>query len=389
MSAFDFKVLHHRYSQLLRLWDGTPRVITMSSEEENAIRQKLSRLFGGMMRALYEERGATLRISLLTDEPVSEFISEHAATLDNAMANVAMSNTMRAALSDTNYVFSGMKAFCELGEAFPSLIAEDGTRKTFERFLSDVRHIDTTYNQNYLRAEFNFVTLSATAASQWESFDPDESRYLLQYRTVGDNRVRPEHAAMHGITLPQSDPFWDVYFPPNGWNCRCSVAQVRAEKFPQTNPAEARERAKDAMQRDKKGMFRFNPGKERKSVPDYNPYTSSSCRTCKKKGKLAAPNNDICRACQVVCRLSKEKAKLNKEQWQQLNDKKNNLLKDKEQFTTSTATRNVANLQTKVLRYNSYSRKTIIEHCYNDRQFNAAQYIWTNPEKLEYIGNSP
>lgn len=36
-------------------------------------------------------------------------------------------------------------------------------------------------------------------------------------------------------------------------------------------------RGDEALQRDTRGMFRFNPGIEGKSVPDYNPYTLSKC----------------------------------------------------------------------------------------------------------------
>lgn len=89
--------------------------------------------------------------------------------------------------------------------------------------VNDVRKIDQTYNRNYLRAEYNFCQASANMAAKWEQFQEDGDRYNLQYRTVRDGRVRPEHAALHGITLPPSDPFWQSYFPPNGWNCRCTV----------------------------------------------------------------------------------------------------------------------------------------------------------------------
>ncbi|MDD6471780.1 MAG: phage minor head protein, partial [Bacteroidales bacterium] len=60
----------------------------------------------------------------------------------------------------------------------------------------------------------------------------DGNRYNLQYRTVRDSHVRPEHAALDGVTLPPSDPFWETYYPPNGWNCRCSAIQVRKTKYP-------------------------------------------------------------------------------------------------------------------------------------------------------------
>lgn len=56
-------------------------------------------------------------------------------------------------------------------------------------------------------------------AAKWEKFEEDGDRYNLQYRTAGDDKVRPEHAALNGVTLPMSDPFWESYYPPNGWNC--------------------------------------------------------------------------------------------------------------------------------------------------------------------------
>ena len=123
-------------------------------------------------------------------------------------------------------MFSGMKAFHELNEAFPSLLDENGRRKPFERFLNDVRAIDSTYNANYLRAEYNFVAASAEMAARWEGFVEDGDRYNLQYRATKDGRTRPEHAALDGVTLPVSDPMWAEITPPNGWNCRCLLVQV-------------------------------------------------------------------------------------------------------------------------------------------------------------------
>lgn len=126
---------------------------------------------------------------------------------------------MRERLTRSNYVFSGIKTFHELNEAFPSMLDENGNKKPFERFLNDVRKINGTYNANYLHAEYNFVQASATMAAKWEQFSEDGDRYNLQYRTAKDDKVRPEHAALDGVTLPMSDSFWETYYPPNGWNC--------------------------------------------------------------------------------------------------------------------------------------------------------------------------
>lgn len=53
--------------------------------------------------------------------------------------------------------------------------------------------------------------------------DIDEILWGYKYSTVGDDRVRDQHAALEGITLTKDDPFWQRFYPPNGWNCRCQV----------------------------------------------------------------------------------------------------------------------------------------------------------------------
>ena len=183
------------------------------------MREKLTELFDNMMKVLFRQEGASLEIGILASEEAQDFIETHASVLNGSFRQVEMSETMRSRLQHSNYVFSGLKTFHELNEAFPSLLDENGNRKTFERFLNDVRKIDKTYNSNYLRAEFNFVQASAGMAAKWEQFMEDGDRYNLQYRTAGDARVRPEHAEMAGITLPPSSPFWREFLPPNGWNC--------------------------------------------------------------------------------------------------------------------------------------------------------------------------
>ena len=266
---------------------------------------------------------------MLEEPKVQEFINAHAGALDSTFKQVEMSDAMRKRLQRSDYIFSGMKTFHELNEAFPSMLDENGNRKTFERFLNDVRKIDNTYNSSYLRAEFNFVQSSAEMAAKWEGFMEDGDRYNLQYRTAGDGKVRPEHAALNGVTLLPSDPFWEEYYPPNGWNCRCTVVQVRKSKYPATPHDEAMALGEEALQRDTKGIFHFNPGKEEKTVPDYNPYTIRRCRDCDiAKGKLNTakpfiPENEMCAACKLIraqlednIGASRRIVRYNEEEWE-------------------------------------------------------------------------
>lgn len=317
--------LHRRYAAILGEMPQTESLTFDAGE----IGRRLKDLFSGMMRALFLQEGAAFKVEIVADPAVQEFVGAHASVLDSSFEKVEMSEAMRRRLSRSNFIFSGMKAFHELHEAFPSLLDENGNKKPFERFLNDVLSIDRTYNVNYLRAEYNFVSASAEMAAKWEQFMADGDRYNLQYRTQKDDKVRPEHAALHGVTLPPSDPFWEEFYPPNGWNCRCTVVQVRKSKYPVTPHSEAMRLGDEALQRDKKGMFRFNPGIEGKSIPDYNPYTISKCRTCPiakdgKNGKFAALSldNEECKACSIIRQMQGQESnrRLTKEERNRIKD---------------------------------------------------------------------
>lgn len=269
-----------------------------------------------MMKALYKLEGSQFRIDILAQPQMQDFIETHSSVLDSGFQQTEMSDAMRRRLQRSDYIFSGIKTFHELNEAFPSLLDENGNRKPFERFLNDVRKIDRTYNENYLRSEYNFVQASAEMAAKWEQFQQDGDRYYLQYRTQHDDKVRPEHAALDRVTLPIDDPFWEEYYPPNGWNCRCTVVQVRKSKYQPTPHDQAMALGEQATGKDTKGIFHFNPGIEQKTVPDYNPYTIRRCRDCDiNKEKLAfVPDNELCAACRMVRALLQADTKQIKKQ---------------------------------------------------------------------------
>lgn len=301
--TFGKDLLDAAYLDKYRSDERIDRIYRMGSGEVPNT-SMVERRFGTMMEALFREGGDSLRIEILERPEVAGFIESHAAVLDGAFERTEMSGRMRDRLRESDWMFSGLKTFHELREAFPSLLDEKGEKKPFERFLRDVRSIDATYNRNWLRSEYNFAGAAAGMAARWESFEKDGGDYYLQYRTARDGHVRPDHAAMDGITLPADDPFWDTNFPPNGWNCRCTVVQVLRDDNTPTDRDEAYRRAEEALRGDRRGMFRFNPGKEGRVFPAHNPYTTSRCSRCgKSKLNLAgdtAPDNELCQACQFL-----------------------------------------------------------------------------------------
>jgi len=92
------------------------------------------------------------------------------------------------------------------------------TGLTEEVQLGSNRRLKTIFDTN-LRTSY--------AAGQWERIERvKETRPFLRYVSVQDERTRPQHRAWHGTIRRVDDPWWSSHYPPNGWNCRCSVQQL-------------------------------------------------------------------------------------------------------------------------------------------------------------------
>lgn len=54
-----------------------------------------------------------------------------------------------------------------------------------------------------------------------------------QYSAVNDSRTRPTHTAAHGMVYPLDHAFWDTWWPPNGFRCRCNVKTLSKRQVEQ------------------------------------------------------------------------------------------------------------------------------------------------------------
>lgn len=177
-------------------------------------------------------------------------------------------------LTENIYYFSGAKTLAQMKEISQLLTDENKEMRPFSQFWKDVQSMNKEYNQNYLEAEYLFAQQSAQMTSKWLEFEEYGDRYLLQYRTAGDERVRASHALLNRITLPPTDEFWKKYFPPNGWRCRCTTVQVRKGKYEESDSEWAQEMGGEATA-GKNNLFRFNPGLEKTVFPSKHPYFSN------------------------------------------------------------------------------------------------------------------
>lgn len=213
----------------------------------------------------------------LNKEPYKNLINKTNYFLSKAVTDNNVTDFMRDAFKNDIFIFSHLRTHAQLQEAGSLLLTEDGKIKSFDRFKLDIAKINGLYNENYLQAEYQFAVSSVQMGEKWQNY-VESDRYNLQYRTAQDDKVRISHQPLHGITLPMNNPFWDKFYPPNGWRCRCNAVQVRASKYPATNEENALKAGNIAttqIGKDNKNrleIFRFNPGKQRLVFPPSHPY---------------------------------------------------------------------------------------------------------------------
>jgi len=96
--------------------------------------------------------------------------------------------------------------------------------KSFNEFKEKAVPLMDDYSINHLRTEYNTARAAGqNASSYYRMVDNKDVMPYWEYRTVGDNRVRDSHRALHKQMFEADDPAFDLIYPPNGWNCRCEV----------------------------------------------------------------------------------------------------------------------------------------------------------------------
>lgn len=119
----------------------------------------------------------------------------------------------------------------ELEEA----VEKGSTMETFREQMNDFLERSGYEGISPWRADVIFRTNLQTAynAGHYKAMtDPAvrKRRPYWQYQTAGDGAVRPSHAAMEGKVYRCDDPIWDVWYPPNGFRCRCIVVSLTEEQ---------------------------------------------------------------------------------------------------------------------------------------------------------------
>ena len=136
-------------------------------------------------------------------------------------------DTLVTSLKKNLYTFASAKTFAQLETLNKMLYSQDGKLRPFNEYSQLVKKVNAQYNKNRLQAEHQTAKTAGQMAIKWQRIQRDKDLFPnLKYRTIGDERVRDEHAALNGTVKPVDDPFWSTHYPPNGWRCRCNVVQT-------------------------------------------------------------------------------------------------------------------------------------------------------------------
>jgi len=158
--------------------------------------------------------------------------------------------------------FSGAKTFQNIKELSDNVFLPNGIKRPFADFKKTALKINEKYNIEWLKAENDLAIKQAQNARKWIKYESEKDIFpILEYVSVGDQRVRPSHKKLDGLKKPVDDPIWNTIFPANGWRCRCIV--IRHRKANTTTENETKDKTKEIEKEFKKNPeFAFNVGKK-------------------------------------------------------------------------------------------------------------------------------
>lgn len=210
-------------------------------------KKKLDEIYWGIHSGKITISNLPKELSEFTYSEIIKFVEQGFGDLDTDFKIARM-----ASYDDNIVAFSGAKTFQEVKDLNSFVFTQEGAKRPFKEFREFAQAINDQYNVVWLKTEQDTAFGMAQSANQWADIQEDKELFpLLQYQTVGDGRVRDDHAAWDEITRPVDDPFWDTRMPINGFNCRCQVIKL----------SEGTKSSLRGVPQNEDPMFNVNPGK--------------------------------------------------------------------------------------------------------------------------------
>ena len=150
----------------------------------------------------------------------SERSRNGARAADVSYAYGVRDDAVQTAMEINLFQFSAAKTLAELQE-LNHIFRESGDFRDFERRAAEVCR---QFNREWQRTEYDTALAVAEEASNYcRLVRGIKTMPFWEYMTARDERVRRTHRLLDGVILPADDIRWKKIYPPNGWNCRCTV----------------------------------------------------------------------------------------------------------------------------------------------------------------------
>jgi SPP1 gp7 family putative phage head morphogenesis protein len=225
-------------------------------------RDGIQRDFEAVLKQLYGEEETDGRLLADQGKLLAKRIAESYGEITPDFTTPDAEMLLR--ITRDTWQFAAAKNHQELRDLTLALKDASGKLREWREFKDAADKIGLKYNERWMRTEYDQAIAGAQNAARWTEFEREKDVIPnLQYQTVGDKLVRPEHQLLDGIVKPLDDPFWNTHYPPNGWGCRCEAIQsVRGDVTPD----------KDVPPVNIAPLFRTNLAKTGLIYPKNHPY---------------------------------------------------------------------------------------------------------------------
>ena len=141
-------------------------------------------------------------------------------------------NRLSAEARTRAFAVSGIAKGAELETVFNAITKaiENGTTlEDFKKECADIFERRGWTGVGAWRVDNIFRTNIMTAynAGRYrQMMETADDRPFWMYDAINDKRTRPGHRYLDGRVFRYDSPFWDTWYPPNGFRCRCSVTTL-------------------------------------------------------------------------------------------------------------------------------------------------------------------
>jgi uncharacterized protein with gpF-like domain len=152
---------------------------------------------------------------------------EHAVSFTVAKATTSdVLDDIKASLEDALANGQGFRAWAK--DLTPALQAKGwwGSKDVTDPTTGETKTVQLG-SPRRLQIIFDANMRTARAASEWARIEQTKDLLpILEYELGPSEHHRMAHVALAGTRLPADDPFWDIYFTPNGYGCKCKTRQM-------------------------------------------------------------------------------------------------------------------------------------------------------------------